>query len=98
PTYNTYPATNTARQHREGRNGSREQGIRLLAKVDYSNSGNVMVVAVSLGVGLVPTAVPNIYAEFPTWFRTVMESGISAGCLCAVLLNLLFNHVRAGRR
>lgn len=73
-------------------------GIRLLTKVDFTESGNVMVVAVSLGVGLVPTAVPNIYAEFPTWFRTVMESGISAGCLCAVLLNLLFNHFRAARR
>jgi uric acid transporter len=67
-------------------------GIRMLAKVDFSGNGNLMVVAVSLGVGLIPTAVPNIYQDFPNWFRTIMESGISAGALSAVVLNLLFNH------
>jgi xanthine permease len=72
-------------------------GIRMLAKVSFSDNGNIMVVAVSLGIGLVPTAVPTIYEHFPNWFRTIMESGISAGCLSAVLLNLLFNHIRAGK-
>ncbi|MEV4319822.1 nucleobase:cation symporter-2 family protein [Actinocrispum sp. NPDC049592] len=69
-------------------------GIKILSAVDFTRSGNLMVVAVSLGVGLIPTAVPDIYAHFPAWFRTIMESGISAGCLCAILLNLLFNHLR----
>lgn len=73
-------------------------GIRMLAKVTFGDNGNLMVVAVSLGVGLVPTAVPNVYEHFPNWFRTIMESGISAGCLSAVLLNLLFNHIRARKR
>ncbi|MFC0110433.1 nucleobase:cation symporter-2 family protein [Kibdelosporangium aridum] len=72
-------------------------GIKMLAKVAFDNNGNLMVVAVSLGVGLVPTAVPNIYEHFPNWFRTIMESGISAGALSAVVLNLLFNHIK-GRR
>jgi xanthine permease len=69
-------------------------GIRMLAKVAFEDNGNLMVIAVSLGIGLVPTAVPNIYLHFPNWFRTVMESGISAGCLSAILLNLLFNHFK----
>jgi xanthine/uracil permease len=71
-------------------------GIKMLAKVAFDDNGNLMVVAVSLGVGLIPTAVPDIYEHFPTWFRTIMESGISAGALSAVVLNLLFNHT--GRR
>ncbi|MET0237746.1 MAG: nucleobase:cation symporter-2 family protein [Kibdelosporangium sp.] len=71
-------------------------GIRMLAKVAFGDNGNLMVVAVSLGVGLIPTAVPTIYEDFPNWFRTIMESGISAGALTAVILNLLFNHT--GRR
>ncbi|RSM90830.1 purine permease [Kibdelosporangium aridum] len=72
-------------------------GIKMLAKVAFDNNGNLMVVAVSLGVGLVPTAVPKIYEDFPDWFRTIMESGISAGALSAVVLNLLFNHIRGKR-
>ena len=50
-----------------------------------------MVVAVSLGVGLIPVAVPTVYDQFPLWFRTMMSSGISAGCLTAILLNIFFN-------
>jgi xanthine/uracil permease len=69
-------------------------GIRMLSKVAFNDNGNLMVIAVSLGIGLVPTAVPTIYEDFPNWFRTIMESGISAGCLSAVLLNLLFNHIK----
>ncbi|MCE7003443.1 purine permease [Kibdelosporangium philippinense] len=72
-------------------------GIKMLAKVAFDNNGNLMVVAVSLGVGLVPTAVPTIYEDFPNWFRTIMESGISAGALSAVVLNLLFNHFKGKR-
>lgn len=42
--------------------------------------------------------VPAVYEKFPDWFQTVMNSGISAGCLSAIVLNLLFNHlpVKAG--
>lgn len=29
---------------------------------------------------------------------TIMNSGISAGAIVAILLNLLFNHLGAGRR
>jgi xanthine/uracil permease len=46
-------------------------------------------------MGVLPIAVPDFYEEFPTWFQTVFESGISAAAVTAVLLNLLFN---TGRR
>lgn len=51
--------------------------------------------AVSVAVGLLPVGVPTVYAKFPDWFQTVMNSGISAGCLTAIALNLLFNHLPA---
>jgi uric acid transporter len=53
------------------------------------------VVAVSVAMGVLPVGVPTIYAKFPDWFQTVMNSGISAGCLTAIVLNLLFNHLPA---
>ncbi|MEU6097184.1 nucleobase:cation symporter-2 family protein [Streptomyces sp. NPDC047079] len=67
-------------------------GLRALAEVDFRGNHNPTVVAVSVAVGMLPVGVPTVYAGFPDWFQTVMNSGISAGCLTAILLNVLFNH------
>ncbi|MDX3355204.1 nucleobase:cation symporter-2 family protein [Streptomyces sp. ME01-24h] len=71
-------------------------GVRTLSTVDFHGNGNLTVVAVSVAVGLLPVGVPHVYDAFPDWFRTVMNSGISAGCLTAITLNLLFNHAPGG--
>lgn len=71
-------------------------GLRTLAGVEFRDNHNLTVVAVSVAVGMLPVGVPTVYAKFPDWFQTVINSGISAGCLTAILLNLLFNHL-AGR-
>ncbi|MEU6772532.1 nucleobase:cation symporter-2 family protein [Streptomyces sp. NPDC046759] len=68
-------------------------GLRTLARVDFHGSGNLTVVAVSVAIGLLPVGVPTVYEKFPHWFQTVMNSGISAGSLSAIALNLLFNHL-----
>jgi uracil-xanthine permease len=65
-------------------------GVRTLAKVSFNNT-NVLVVAVAVGVGLLPTVSPTIYEGFPTWFQIIFDSGISAGALVAIVLNLLLN-------
>ncbi|MGV9426942.1 nucleobase:cation symporter-2 family protein [Streptomyces sp. NPDC003656] len=72
-------------------------GLRTLARVGFEDNHNLTVVAVSLAVGMLPVGVPGVYAKFPDWFQTVMNSGISAGCLTAIALNLLFNHLRSRR-
>ena len=59
--------------------------------MDYEGNANLMIVAVALGMGVLPIAVPDFYEEFPAWFGTIFESGISAAAVTAVLLNLLFN-------
>jgi xanthine permease len=73
-------------------------GIRALSRVDYDGNANLVIVAVALGMGVLPIAVPDFYEEFPSWFQTVFESGISAAAVTAVLLNLLFTvgRTRAG--
>ncbi|MBN0043555.1 purine permease [Streptomyces actuosus] len=68
-------------------------GLRTLAQVDFRDNHNLTVVAVSVAVGMLPVGVPAVYDRFPDWFQTVMNSGISAGCLTAIALNLLFNHL-----
>ncbi|WP_405970325.1 purine permease [Streptomyces sp. NBC_00988] len=68
-------------------------GLRTLTQVDFKDNHNLTVIAVSVAVGVLPVGVPTIYAQFPDWFQTVLNSGISAGCLTAIVLNLLFNHL-----
>jgi xanthine/uracil permease len=55
-----------------------------------------VIVACSIGMGIIPIASPEFYSNFPTWVETIFESGISAAAVTAVALNILFN-VR-GRR
>lgn len=71
-------------------------GIRTLSKVDYDGNMNLIIVATSLGFGMIPIAAPQFYHNFPAWFETIFHSGISSAALMAICLNLLFNHVRAG--
>lgn len=66
-------------------------GIRTLSKVDFSGNANLVIVAFSLGMGIIPIAVPNFYDKFPNWFTVIFDSGITAAALTAVLLNLIFN-------
>ena len=73
-------------------------GVRTLATVDYRGNGNLTVVAVSVAIGMLPVGVPGVYDRFPDWFQTVMNSGISAGCVTAIVLNLLFNHTPGAER
>ncbi|MGC7097492.1 nucleobase:cation symporter-2 family protein [Amycolatopsis lurida] len=65
-------------------------GIRTLAKASFDRPVNIAVVAAALGIGLIPIAAPGFYEHFPSAVRTVLDSGISAGCVAAVLLNLVF--------
>ncbi|MFT4305608.1 MAG: nucleobase:cation symporter-2 family protein [Microbacterium sp.] len=65
-------------------------GIRTLTKVRFNNK-NVLVVAISVGIALLPTVSPTIYDQFPDWFTLIFDSGISAGAITAILLNLLLN-------
>ncbi|MNJ11147.1 Uric acid transporter UacT [compost metagenome] len=71
-------------------------GIRTLSKVSYKNNVNLIIVAASLGFGMIPIAAPNFYAQFPNWFETIFHSGISSAAIMAIVLNLVFNHFTAG--
>ncbi|MCT4710409.1 purine permease [Enterobacteriaceae bacterium H11S18] len=66
-------------------------GIRTLAKVDYKENMNLVVVATALAFGMIPIVMPTFYDQFPGWVRTLLHSGISATCLVAFVLNILFN-------
>ncbi|MFD3490566.1 nucleobase:cation symporter-2 family protein [Streptomyces sp. NPDC058690] len=71
-------------------------GIKTLRTVEFEGTNNLMVVAVSIGIGMLPVVAPTIYHAFPTWVQIIGGSAITSATLAAFLLNLLFNHT-AGR-
>ncbi|MBT2411907.1 purine permease [Streptomyces sp. ISL-12] len=73
-------------------------GIQTLVRAGLDKDNNVLIVAVSLAVGIVPISAPEFYHAFPETARIILDSGISTGCVAAVLLNLVFNHIGKGRQ
>ena len=65
--------------------------IRTLSRVDFDRNANLVVVAVSLAVGLIPVAFPTFYSAFLSRVQIVLNSGITAGGFAAIILNVAFN-------
>ena len=66
-------------------------GIKMLSRVDFENQNNLMIVAISIGMGLGVTAVPDLFAIVPGSLAVIAESGIVLGSLTAIVLNLILN-------
>ena len=67
-------------------------GIRILSNVDYkTNRNNLFIVAISIGIGMIPLIAPNFKQWMPHSIHPLIESGILLSSICAVALNLYFN-------
>jgi uracil-xanthine permease len=67
-------------------------GIRILAAVDFArNRNNLFIVAVSVGMGMIPLVAPNFKQWMPHDIHPLIESGILLASVTAVLLNAFFN-------
>lgn len=69
-------------------------GIATLRDVDFAGTHNLLVVAVAIGVGMIPVVAPEFYHHFPTWARIIGGSAITSATVVAFVLNLAFNHGR----
>jgi OHCU decarboxylase len=68
-------------------------GVQTLGKVDFNDHRNIVIVGISLGLGVLVTAQPNVAGAFPKWAEIVFGSGITLGALAAITLNIVFNHL-----
>lgn len=67
-------------------------GIRILARADYnSNRHNLYIVAISLGLGMIPTVSGSFFQHFPAALQPLVHSGILLATISSVVLNLFFN-------
>ena len=66
-------------------------GIKILGGARLNERHNLLVVAVSIGVGMIPLVAPTMLSQLPGWAGPFVHSGITLAAFCAVVLNLLFN-------
>jgi NCS2 family nucleobase:cation symporter-2 len=71
-------------------------GIKTLAQVDFKrNQHNLFIVAVSIGLGMIPVVSPAFFKQLPAALSPLLHSGILLAATSAVVLNACFNGVRA---
>ncbi len=64
-------------------------GIEELTRVRFKGTNNSLIVAISLGMGVLPIATPQLFAHAPETARLFLESGIFLAAATAVFLNLV---------
>ncbi|KRM89459.1 nucleobase:cation symporter-2 family protein [Liquorilactobacillus vini] len=65
------------------------QGIRMLFDVDFNDQRNLLIVAVSIGLGLGVSVYPGIFEFLPKTAQLFLGNGIVVASLAAVLLNII---------
>src|ERR1700691_763237 len=67
-------------------------GIKILSTVDYAKQRHsVLVVAISIGFGLIPIVAPTFFHVFPDQLKPIFGDGIILTSIAAVALNAFFN-------
>jgi uric acid transporter len=67
-------------------------GVQTLNKTSFDGNHNLLIVAVSLAVGLLPAVQPAFYKNFPSDFQVIFGSSITSTVIVVFTLNLVFNH------
>ncbi|GLZ52504.1 nucleobase:cation symporter-2 family protein [Actinomycetospora sp. NBRC 106378] len=69
-------------------------GIQTLHKVTFGgpNNHNLLIIAVSFSIGLIPTIQPKFYQHFSSDFQVIFGSSITSTVIVVFVLNLVFNH------
>ncbi|MNN08974.1 Uric acid transporter UacT [compost metagenome] len=73
-------------------------GIKILQEADIGDRRNQLLVAVSVGFGLIPVVRPEFFAQMPQWMEPITHSGIAMATVSALVLNVLFNILGGAER
>jgi xanthine permease len=67
-------------------------GIKILMAADLqTNRHNLFIIAISIGVGMIPLVADKFFSQMPHALDPLLHSGILLAALSAVVLNLYFN-------
>ena len=71
-------------------------GINTLRHINLGDPINMTIASATVGVGLLPTFMPGMFAKFPDSTQIVLGSGITLAAITAFTLNLALNHTALG--
>ncbi|QDW92542.1 purine permease [Staphylococcus chromogenes] len=66
-------------------------GVRILGDINFKNQNNLLIIAISVGLGAGITAVPEAFKALGDQLTWLTQNGIVLGTISAIILNLFFN-------
>ncbi|MCD8839574.1 xanthine permease PbuX [Staphylococcus arlettae] len=69
-------------------------GVSILGDIDFKNQNNLLIIAVSVGLGTGISAVPQAFESLGEQFAWLTQNGIVLGALSAIILNFFFNGIK----
>ncbi len=70
------------------------QGMRMLSKVNFEDDKNLLIVALSIGLGLGFNNLPTLFQHLPQTVQMFTGNGIVMSSITAIILNLLFHGLK----
>ncbi|REH77514.1 xanthine permease PbuX [Staphylococcus felis] len=68
-------------------------GMCILNDINFKNQNNLLIIAISVGLGAGVTAVPEAFKALGDQFAWFTQNGIVLGTISAIVLNLFFNGI-----
>ena len=62
-------------------------GVSILGHIDFKNQNNLLIIAVSVGLGTGISAVPQAFKALGEQFAWLTQNGIVLGAISAIILN-----------
>lgn len=69
-------------------------GVSILGHIDFKNQNNLLIIAVSVGLGTGISAVPQAFKALGEQFAWLTQNGIVLGAISAIILNFFFNGLK----
>ncbi|HEI1442668.1 TPA: purine permease [Staphylococcus aureus] len=69
-------------------------GVSILGHIDFKNQNNLLIIAVSVGLGTGISAVPQAFKGLGEQFAWLTQNGIVLGAISAIILNFFFNGIK----
>ena len=68
-------------------------GVSILGNINFNNQNNLLIIAVSVGLGTGISAVPQAFKSLGDQFAWFTQNGIVLGAISAIILNFFFNGI-----
>lgn len=69
-------------------------GVSILGGIDFKNQNNLLIIAVSVGLGTGISAVPEAFKAMGEQFAWLTQNGIVLVAISAIILNFFFNGLK----